>query len=158
MITRSIGIVASGYIVGGGYEGITKELDNIILNEAELLQDSFNTDVEIRYNSHRKSGGAWIKDNNYSCKIGLCARLAKSKYLTMTTEERINTPFSEIDKYPDDIIIIYTFISKEFLNDKQEGEYKEHDTIKNGIEWILKSINKEKLSEYLLFKLKYIEK
>ena len=64
-ISRSTGvIVPSGHIVGGGYRGLTEELDKIVSQEAELLRAHFGMDVTIRFNSDRLSGGAWIVDSS----------------------------------------------------------------------------------------------
>lgn len=63
-ITRSPGtIVTIGNmpaIVGGGYRGLTDELDAVVARAADLLRETFNQDVEIRFNSDRQSGGAWL--------------------------------------------------------------------------------------------------
>jgi hypothetical protein len=59
-ITRSVGNVVGGFVVGGGHSGATAELDTAVDNAAKALRDSFGRDVEIRFNSDRKSGGAWL--------------------------------------------------------------------------------------------------
>ena len=65
-ITRGVGyVVDGGYIVGGGYEGLTKELDALVQKCAEWLHSHFpDRDVQIRFNSNRKSGGAFIESNH----------------------------------------------------------------------------------------------
>lgn len=48
-------------VVGGGYCGLTDELDAAVMRAAVMLRDTFpGWDVEIRFNSDRKSGGAWL--------------------------------------------------------------------------------------------------
>jgi len=61
-ITRFTGITVpgSGLRPGGGYEGLTTELDASVAEAADLLASHFGTDVEIRFNSDRLSGGAWL--------------------------------------------------------------------------------------------------
>jgi hypothetical protein len=113
MIERSIGICEYGYIVGGGYEGKTKQLDDIVKKEAELLQKYFNRDVEIRFNSDRESGGAWIKDGKKNCSVGLSARLSNSKFLKMSQEQKCSLSYSELKKLLDspDVIVYETGVS-----------------------------------------------
>ena len=68
MITRSTGIVPNipwaGPLPGGGYTGKTPELDAAVVQCAELLEKEFPlVDVEIRFNTDRESGGAWVPGN-----------------------------------------------------------------------------------------------
>lgn len=62
-ITRSAGVPTGlGFIVGGGWSGFTAELDQAVCEAAEALADAFpGFGVEIRFNSDRRSGGAWLK-------------------------------------------------------------------------------------------------
>ena len=64
-ITRSPGtIVTAGgipYIVGGGYQGATPELDKMVELAAHALEAHTSLPVEIRFNSDRESGGAFVK-------------------------------------------------------------------------------------------------
>lgn len=64
-ITRSAGIpVTDGYVTygvaGGGYRGVTAGLDAVVAEAAELLAGEYGQDIEIRFNSDRESGGAWL--------------------------------------------------------------------------------------------------
>lgn len=85
-ITRSIGhAVNGGYIVGGGYVGLTQQLDEAVKRQAEWLREQFpDHDVQIRFNSDRKSGGAFIEsshtlDGIVYIKLGASLRNSKSK-------------------------------------------------------------------------------
>lgn len=67
MITRSVGIpprVAGlpwgGPLPGGGYEGKTKRLDRAVQRFAKWLHDRIPGPVQIRFNSDRQSGGAYV--------------------------------------------------------------------------------------------------
>jgi len=55
-ITRSLGVPAGygSYIVGGGYRGATKELDDRVQDAATALARRFGSDVEVRFNSDRR--------------------------------------------------------------------------------------------------------
>lgn len=61
-ITRSPGIhIGHGYIAGGGYMGLSDELDATVQRAAEALAAAYpDYDVTIRFNSDRNSGGAWL--------------------------------------------------------------------------------------------------
>ena len=61
-ITRSPGIPTGymGLVAGGGMTGATEELDAAVQAAAEALAAHYGRDVMIRFNSDRKSGGAWI--------------------------------------------------------------------------------------------------
>lgn len=83
--TRSAGYAVSGYIVGGGCAGLTQQLDETVKRQAEWLREQFpGYDVQIRFNSDRKSGGAFIEsshtlDGIVYIKLGASLRNSKSK-------------------------------------------------------------------------------
>jgi len=64
MITRSIGIAPGvpwgGPLPGGGYDGKTKRLDRAVQRFAEWLHQRIPGPVQVRFNSHRLSGGAFV--------------------------------------------------------------------------------------------------
>src|SRR5262245_49367026 len=69
-IERSAGIPVSagagGFsitprLVGGGYLGATPELDTVVQQAARALETAYCTDIVIRFNSDRESGGAWLR-------------------------------------------------------------------------------------------------
>mgnify|MGYP001587103699 CR=1 FL=1 len=83
MITRSVGIkpVINGQPImtpiwpGGGIYGKTKELDNAVEKIAQKLSETFDKEIEIRFNSHRESGGAFFKLKENSFSVGIGARI-----------------------------------------------------------------------------------
>ena len=87
MITRSLGIAPGlpwgGPLPGGGYEGKTKRLDRAVQRFAEWLHRRIAGPVQVRFNSHRLSGGAVVYPDAApdariildSPEIGLGARL-----------------------------------------------------------------------------------
>lgn len=62
-VTRSAGtpIAGTAYVAGGGYRGISDDLDDMVAEAARRMAETFGMDVEIRFNSDRHSGGAWLK-------------------------------------------------------------------------------------------------
>lgn len=89
-ISRSHGILipGTGFVAGGGFSGITRDLDELVNEAAKLLQDAFG-DVTIRFNSDRRSGGAWLVTSTgggigSDAEIGICASLFSVSRLTQT--------------------------------------------------------------------------
>ncbi len=84
--TRSTGqYLAAGAAViavaGGGYQGITRELDETVAEAAALLEQAYGRDVEIRFNSDRESGGAWLKTTDgRNDRVGICASLVTARH------------------------------------------------------------------------------
>lgn len=63
-VERSPGIPisTSGLLAGGGGRGLTQSLDDLVQQAAEALSDLYDgAPVTIRFNSDRRSGGAWLK-------------------------------------------------------------------------------------------------
>ena len=65
-IERSAGFPLGGGavtygIAGGGWSGVTVELDDVVLQAAGALAAAYGKDIEIRFNSDRHSGGAWLR-------------------------------------------------------------------------------------------------
>lgn len=152
MITRCSGInTGLGHLVGCGYSGITKDLDDIVLKAAELLKEKFNKDIEIRFNSDRYSGGAWVKDDKQNCSVGLGARLSNIKYLTMAEEEKERLAIKDIKNFLNnpDTIVINTAIS---LNDTEntvnknsnyivfDYEYKDFNTLDEAFSYLIENV------------------
>jgi len=81
-ISRSPGVPTGypGLVAGGGYTGATKDLDDAVANAAEMLRAAYDMDVTIRFNSDRRSGGAWLVTSSEdrigsNSDIGLSVRL-----------------------------------------------------------------------------------
>jgi hypothetical protein len=72
-ITRSEGIFVGGFNPGGGRYGLTENLDSIVSTAAEALRERYGRDVEIRFNSDRLSGGAYL--NGLGASVGISAQL-----------------------------------------------------------------------------------
>lgn len=82
-ITRSpglpirIGGIHRG-VAGGGYRGATADLDAMVDLGAALLAEAYGRDVTIRFNSDRRSGGAWVVTHaqdgfGANAELGICA-------------------------------------------------------------------------------------
>lgn len=69
-ITRSHGIAVGMYRPGGGYSGITPDLDAKVVEIARAMESEFARNIEIRFNSDRLSGGAYIKGLPESVGVG----------------------------------------------------------------------------------------
>lgn len=61
LITRSPGVpIGSGLTAGGGASGVTEALDAVVADAADRLAALYGGPVTIRFNSDRRSGGAWL--------------------------------------------------------------------------------------------------
>jgi hypothetical protein len=111
-ITRSPGIpvTANGVffgMAGGGYRGATAELDATVALAAEKLAAAYGQPVEIRFNSDRESGGAWLKtsDGGHNA-IGIAASLttaqARARWLASAEhyEREADTGFGQFGAGP----------------------------------------------------------
>jgi hypothetical protein len=157
-IERSIGL-ATGYalapLCGNGYEGATDELDSLVQRAAEMLAAEFSRDIEIRFNSDRRSGGAWLKNAllGYAgnCQVQLGAGLCKKAphgvdVLSFSRYEYAQLP---------DRIYICTYVAESALRDKslategqlssQKGGYSwlEHDSLEVGLAWLCVNVDRE---------------
>jgi hypothetical protein len=68
----------TGQFAGGGFSGASVSLDETVQIAGELLADAYEMDVQIRFNSDRKSGGAWLRTSveegiGRNAEIGICA-------------------------------------------------------------------------------------
>ena len=152
-ISRSPGqpVTAGGvpYIVGGGYSGSTKELDATVQKAAEALVKAFGIPVQIRFNSDRMSGGAWLKDDVEGFwaygKIGLSAGLKPKQPRGMSREDfLIHSSMEFIESQPKELYI-ETNVKRSCLRDPSmatEGPagsrycLVEHKSISAAIVWL----------------------
>mgnify|MGYP001578595543 FL=1 len=157
-ITRSVGI-DTGYMgmrAGGGYRGITDELDSIVAKAADLLAQEYGRDVEIRFNSDRLSGGAWIKDertNNTT--IGINAGLAPVRPPHTSDEEWIFVDQQTWDARPR-LPYLKTRVYDLALRDetpRTEGSLSgnkyadvKHDTLTDAMEWLRRNVRPDVFS------------
>lgn len=142
-----------GYLVGSGYYGKTRELDDIVQQAANLLRKTFDTDIQMRFNSDQQSGGAFVKDDRSSSEIGITAGLANRELYEMGWENIVELSRDEFNRFQPDFIKISTCLSKDFLTDPSDfilidKEYRDFETLDQAIKWILEGTNK-KLWEYI---------
>jgi len=151
MITRSAGLTTgTGYLVGGGYTGKTSELDSVVSKIAVLLQATFLKDVEIRFNTHRESGGAFIKDDDFSYKIGIGAGLSRSQYESLTKTEQMAISFEDMMKMPKDIIVYHIVVDDSLGNGLQKKyKYYNFKRLKNALNCLSRSLVADAAQEYL---------
>lgn len=152
-ISRSTGVaVNGGYVVGGGFRGLTDELDSIVKQEAQILYNRFNTDIVIRFNSDRMSGGAWLVDSTEdtlgsNCNIGLCAKLYNSQIKSMDPMEFLSLPFGERDRLvntPDSLGFETAInlkntehsISPDSPHIVLDSEYRDFNTLEDAVEYL----------------------
>ncbi len=162
MITRSAGLpvtVASiPFLVGSGYEGLTKELDDTVKREAELLTTTFNRDVEIRFNSDRESGGAWLKNSLKgfagNCQVGLGAGIRAIKPEGMSREDWVHNATREFRKSQPKELYIDTYVSASGLKDPSLAKdrlddshycFLHHKTVDEALAWLIENVDTNKI-------------
>lgn len=150
-IERCYGIsTGTGYLVGAGVTGKTPELDEVVQDAAEALKKEFNVDIVIRFNTNRKSGGAYLDDSEMSDKIGIGAGLYNSTFQKMTPQQRKDLSEQQYRKFYEnpEHIEISTCIWKDFLKEESPfivatHEYRDFQSIKDALCWIKNGTNKK---------------
>lgn len=152
MITRSFGMsTGTGYLVGSGYEGKTKELDDLVADIANRLSTLYpNNGVEIRFNNNRESGGAFIKDGDWSASIGVGAGYYSSKIQAMTSEEKISLPDKDLEALmrEKDIILFHVVLDKSLLKPDVSADGC-FDSQNAAFDFLSESVNPEAVKIYL---------
>ena len=132
------------FMYGAGYEGATEELDRLVVRAAKMLWKAYSLDVEIRFNTDRRSGGAWLKIGEDADLCGLCVGLRKQRPDGLTDQQWWAMPRPEYYALPDDLYID-TYIDARCCADPvivNEGNpgYRyathEHKTLAAGLRWL----------------------
>jgi hypothetical protein len=162
-ITRSTGINPGfphmGPLPGGGYRGLTEELDAAVTQAAELLRAEYGRDVEIRYNSDRQSGGAFVVDDlppgwDHKCVVGICAALysttRRPEGMTAGEELRAHPDNGEYHRWLDSLpkdLVISTNVRAFALRDPSiatgsRGTYAyiDHPTLDAALAWLRENV------------------
>lgn len=104
-ITRSPGVPTGhlGLLCGSGRTGATADLDAAVQEAAEALRAHYGRDVTIRFNSDRRSGGAWLvthaRDSiSANAEIGICAALYVTAEVRAMHERYPDPDFTVADR------------------------------------------------------------
>ena len=147
-IRRHAGTPIKGtpYAYGAGYRGLTSELDKTVERAAQLLAGAFRRDIEIRFNTDRHSGGAWLIDNKNNASVGLTAGLQPIRPAGLTDEE-----WYALDAEEPRTIQVATFVRQDRLRDPtvantgnpatRYASY-EHATLEDGLAHLLANVKK----------------
>lgn len=106
-IERFSGISVPGWAgprPGGGMRGATKELDDAVAHAAKRLAAHYGRDVQIRFNSDRQSGGAFVKLASGK-EVGVNARLRDGKIVygaIISGRPTSDRPFGEVERSLDE--------------------------------------------------------
>ena len=146
-ITRHTGKVCVPglpYMYGAGYEGATPELDHLVVRAAKMLTKAYGLDVEIRFNTDRRSGGAWLHSVGQAGGVGLGGGLGKQRPDGLTDQEWWGMDRAEYHALPD-VLYIDTFIDAPYCvdpaianhgNPDHRYAYHEHKTLAAGLRWL----------------------
>lgn len=148
-IKRSAGYPTgvAGFIAGSGYEGLTDALDNSVKKDAEWLAEEFpGYDVEIRFNSDRRSGGAFLA--HLGDPYGSRAREGW-KGIMLDSAVGINTG---IDRADESKLVHSVFVDHDFFNDPdatidsaRELWYRKFPTNGKARKFLLDIIDRDKI-------------
>ena len=129
-------IGGTGAIVGGGGHGLTPELDAAVDEAALSMAERFGTNVEIRFNSDRRRGGAWLVthpgknsvwDNTW---VGINAQLSRTRAEAEANAGPGHYSWDDDDEWAryldgcDGQVHITVRVSEEALRDRSLGSYK----------------------------------
>lgn len=87
-----------GVVAGGGYRGKREDQDEAVQELAKRLNDEFDYDITIRFNTNQLSGGAWLKDNDRSSQVGLGVNLKPPEWYLEQRHEWLFGDGEEPDK------------------------------------------------------------
>ena len=124
---------SAGAIVGGGYRGLTPELDSAVDEAASSMAERFGSAIEIRFNSDRRRGGAWLVTHpgheglGGNTWIGINADLALTREEAEQDETMRRIYADDADKWQqyldsyDGRVHISVRVSEEALRDRSLG-------------------------------------
>jgi hypothetical protein len=158
-IERSAGLWTGhgAYFCGDGGRGATDELDALVARGAEMLGALFGRDVEIRFNSDRRSGGGWLKNSLKgfagSCQVGLNGALVKTGWPELIESIGYDAACRRYDGLPDELHI-RTYVKASALRDPTLADsdgmgerYSSvaHDSLDAAVEWLRANIDPVKI-------------
>ncbi len=155
MIKRSFGLPVTvaniPFVVGGGYEGKTKELDDTVKRNADLLNKIFKRDVEIRFNSDRNSGGAWVvnslKGFYGNCQIGLNAGIVHCEDHFYHTKYGYPVGSVYIRSYLDETVLKHPEIATEGDSTHSKYHTELHKTLDDAKDYLMANIDFDKITK-----------
>jgi hypothetical protein len=128
---------------------VTKELDECVERAADALAKTFGRLVEIRFNSDRRSGGAWIKDTKAgyagSCQVGI-------NYSLQKRHDKINGKCFDLEYIsgPSTYVKASALKHPEVCPDEETGSLEptldlHHDSLELAIAWLKRNVAPRKL-------------
>lgn len=161
-ITRSTGIAVTalglpwaGPLPGGGSEGTTRALDRAVQRYAQVLQAWLGRRVriEIRFNSDRRSGGAWVWDGDG---LGSSASPPASSPRTTCSPTGTWARNSRAGHLYHHILLKRTLLKSGVTVPRNEWKWDETDSIylpvrgpADGIRLLQRLVDPEQLARYL---------
>lgn len=159
-IERSAGLAVGGYAVGGGYSGATDELDTAVVRSAHLMEESFGRDVDIRFNSNRRSGGAWIRDHvegfgQRSSQVGLNSYLEVDRSHPDYDDHRAPVPYT--GRVVHRAYIDTSVLRDDFSYDAHQADlsavgasshlYVPFGSVEDALEFIVRNVDRSRLAD-----------
>lgn len=129
---------------GGGYRGITAELDALVAEAAVRLAAEYGRDVVIRFNADRRSGKAFLRDEaTRDSLIGLGGALRKVRPDGLTNDEWYALARAEWDSLPDRLAVETYCDARAVPNLILVGTYshEEHESIEAAMIWLGQNVS-----------------
>lgn len=142
---------------GAGYRGKRPDQDEAVQELAKRLNDEFEHDITIRFNTNQLSGGAWLKDNDRSSQVGLGVNLKPPEWFLEQRHEWLFGDAEEPDKHEfstDDRQLVIEVkadvpvVAEKHANRMTDRDSRtssaviEFDEIDEAWNWFMKHINK----------------
>jgi hypothetical protein len=143
----SLGGLPAGYygLPGGGYRGLTEELDALVAQAAEMLVAEYGCDIQIRFNSDRRSGGAFLMPESTYGVFGVGAGLRKVRPDGLSMDECIDQYPYRSPQYEALADTLYVDTVVRLLPDEKQ-HYVEHDSIAAALAWLRENVNLPRLT------------
>lgn len=164
-IERHGGTCVGGYMAGAGYRGKRDDQDEAVQEFARRLSGEFPHDIQIRYNTNRLGGGAWLKDGVRDAQVGLGADLTApewhreqfQEYLDNGLDDDLKPPsLKHMD--PDELVLKFSVNMKAPVvdesvcnrmtdrDDRRSYVYRRFDDQEAAWEWFIEHVNRDEVN------------
>jgi hypothetical protein len=131
---------------GGGYRGLTDELDLLVMDAARHLVAEYGRDVQIRFNSDRCSGKAFLRDDaTRDSLIGVGGALRKEYPAGLTEDERFRDYRYGSPAYRalPDVLVVETYVAASAVPDlilTTTYSAETHESLHAAMDWLHENV------------------
>lgn len=155
--------------VGGGFRGKRDDQDEAVCEFARRLADEFPHEVQIRYNTNRLGGGAWLVDGKRDAQVGLGADLVPPQWHRDQFQEyledgkdggldRDKKPPRPSRMDPDELDLKFSVNVKvpaipeslanrtSSIGDRSDYAYLRFDDLEEAWDWFIDNVNRDEVN------------